>query len=130
VRCARLEKGADFLTQVLMEGGNVSVRTLVQTRGQEINTCFKSSPLARAAEIGAQLAQPGGAPLTAFERECDNVLMAYQADCRRCPFGEQVVVGYLYAKEAELTASRTVMAGRMAGLAGDVIRQRLRATYI
>ena len=130
VRCARLEKEPQFLGKVLLEGGNVPVRTLIQTHGQDIASCFKSGPLQQAAEMGAKLAQPGGAPLTAFERECDNVLQRCLAQCRRCPFGEQVVVGYLYAKEAELTAIRTVMAGRMAGLTGDVIRQRLRETYI
>jgi len=45
------------------------------------------------------------------------------------PFGEQVVIGYLYAKEAELTAVRTIFAGRAAGLDGDTIRRRLRETY-
>jgi len=130
VRCARLEKGAQFLAGVLLEGGSVPVDVLTRARGQDIAACFKSGPLQRAAEMGAKLAQPGGPPLTAFERECDNALQGYLAQCRRCPFGEQVVVGYLYAKEAELTAIRTVMAGRLAGLEGDVIRQRLRQTYI
>lgn len=130
VRCARLEKGPEFLSQVLLEGGSVPPRTLVLTRGQDLAACFRSGALARAAELGAALAHPGAGPLTAFERECDNALMAYQESCRRCPFGEQVVAGYLYAKEAELTAIRTVMAGRLAGLDGGVIRQRLRETYI
>ena len=46
------------------------------------------------------------------------------------PFGEQTVIGYLYAKEAELTAARTIMSGRMAGLDADTIRSRLRAAYV
>ena len=48
---------------------------------------------------------------------------------RRAPFGEEVVIGYLYAKEAELTAVRTMFAGRAAKLDGEIIRQRLRNTY-
>lgn len=31
------------------------------------------------------------------------------------PFGEEPVVGYLYAREAEFTAIRTILSGRMAG---------------
>ena len=54
----------------------------------------------------------------------------YFASARRIPFGEQPVIGYLYAKETELTAVRTIFAGRAAGLDGDTIRQRLRDTYI
>ena len=40
------------------------------------------------------------------------------------------MVGYLYAKELEFTAIRTIFAGRAAGLDGDTIRARLRETYV
>ena len=56
-------------------------------------------------------------------------MTAYLAAARRIPFGEQTVVGYLYAREAELTAIRTILNGRLAGLDGSVIRQRLREPY-
>ena len=128
VRCARLEKDHDFLKQVLMEGGNVSVDTLLRTR--EVGEPFRVGPLRAAAELADELTRPGSGALTAFERECDNALMAYQEKARRTPFGEEVVAGYLFAREAELTAIRTVMAGRMAGLEPDVIRQRLRTSYV
>lgn len=130
VRCARLDKGPDFLARVLIEGGSVPVSALTQERGQEVGAAFRSGPLAAAAELAAELARPGAGPLTAFERACDDALMAYQEKARRTPFGEEVVAGYLFAREAELTAIRTVMAGRRAGLDGDVIRQRLRAAYV
>lgn len=128
VRCARIEKGPEFLAQVLMEGGNVPVSAL--TQGQDVAGQFRSGLLSTAAGMAADLAQPGAGSLTAFERECDNALMAYQEKVRRTPFGEEVVAGYLFAREAELTAIRTVIGGRMAGLEGDVIRQRLRTGYV
>jgi len=128
VRCARLEKGHDFLKQVLMEGGTVSVDALLRAR--EVGEPFRVGSLSEAARLADELAKPGAGALTAFERECDNALMAYQEKARRTPFGEEVVAGYLFAREAELTAIRTVMAGRMAGLDPDVIRQRLRQSYV
>ena len=45
------------------------------------------------------------------------------------PFGEQAVIGYLYARESEFTAIRTILSGRMAGLDADTIRERLRECY-
>ena len=128
VRCGRLEKGHDFLKQVLMEGGNVSVDALLRAR--EVGEPFRVGPLSEAGRLADELAKPGAGALTDFERECDNALMAYQEKARRTPFGEEVVAGYLFAREAELTAIRTVMAGRMAGLEPDVIRRRLRAGYV
>ena len=60
----------------------------------------------------------------------DEALEKAQAAARRVPFGEETVLGYLYAKESELTAIRTIFAGRAAGLDGDTVRQRLRDTYV
>lgn len=130
VRVARMAKEGEFLRQVLLPGGNVPVQSLAAVRGEALGEAFRSGPLAQAAELGAKLAQPGAGVLTAFERECDNALTAYLSAARRVPFGEEPVVGYLYAKELELTAIRTIFAGRAAGLDGDTIRQRLRETYV
>ena len=40
------------------------------------------------------------------------------------------MAGYLFAREAEQTAIRTVISGRLAGLDADVIRMRLRDSYV
>ena len=130
VRCMRLEKTPEFVSRVLVEGGSVSVRALAQCRAQDVDGLFPVGPLAEAARLAVECAKPGAGVLTELERACDDALMAYQEKARRTPFGEEVVAGYLFARESELTAIRTVMAGRMAGLDGDVIRRRLRATYL
>ena len=130
VRVARMGKESDFLRQVLLPGGNVSEQSIASARPDALGEVFRSGPLSQAADLGAKLAQPGGASLTAFERECDNALTAYLAAARRVPFGEETVISYLYAKEQEFTAIRAIFAGRAAGLDGDTIRARLRETYV
>ena len=130
VRVARMGREGEFLRQVLLPGGNVSETAIAAARGEAMGEVFRSGPLAQAAALGAKLAQPGGGSLTAFERECDNALTAYLAAARRIPFGEETVIGYLYAKEQEFTAIRAIFAGRAAGLDGDTIRSRLRETYV
>ena len=129
VRVSRMEKEDDFLRTVLLEGGNASVSAVAAARGEGIADVFQSGPLAQAAKLGASLVKPGSGALTEFEKTCDDAVTAYLAANRRVPFGEQVVIGYLYAKEAELTAVRTIFAGRAAKLDGDTIRRRLRETY-
>ena len=54
---------------------------------------------------------------------------AAKAKARRTPFGVETALGYLIAAEAELTAVRTIMTGRRAGLSADAIRERLRDIY-
>lgn len=129
VRASRLDKGVDFLSQVLVGGGSVSVRSLSMARGEELGSLFRLGSLAEAAAEGAARSAPGSGPLTEFERLCDNALMDFLSDGRRVPFGVEPIVGYLFAREAETTAIRTIVSGRMAGLDGNTIRQRLRRTY-
>ena len=119
VRCARMGKGSDFLSQVLLPGGNVEAHVLTSGKGNDLAAVFR-----------AALTAPGSGELTAFERLCDDAVMGYLAQARRIPFGEQAVVGYLYAREAEFTAIRTILSGRMAGLDADTIRERLREAYV
>lgn len=129
VRASRLNKGMDFLQQVLVPGGNVPARTLATARGDELAGLFRTSPLSQAAATGSALSAPGSGALTDFERQCDDAVMEYLGAGRRVAFGEQPIVGYLYARQAEMTAIRTILSGRMAGLDGGTIRQRLRRTY-
>lgn len=130
VRAARLDKGPDFLGQALMEGGNIAVEKLIGARGSEIGGVFHGSVLAEAAELGASLSAPGSGPLTEFERLCDDAVMSYISQARYIPFGEQPVAAYLYARQAETTAIRIILSGRMAGVDGATIRQRLRRAYV
>ncbi|MEQ2456406.1 V-type ATPase subunit [Flavonifractor hominis] len=130
VRAARMGKGSEFLSQVLLPGGNVEVRTLTDRRGGDLATVFRGGPLSEAAAAGAALTAPGSGELTGFERMCDDAVMAYLTQARRIPFGEQAVAGYLYARETEATAIRTILSGRMAGLDADIIRERLREAYV
>ena len=130
VRVYRMGKEGEFLRQALLPGGSVSEQSILTARREALGEVFRAGPLARAAELGEKLLQPGGGSLTEFERACDNALTAYLAAARRVPFGEETVIGYLYAKEQEFTAIRSIFAGRAAGLDGDTIRARLRETYV
>ena len=130
VRVHRMERSPEFLRQVLLDGGNVSAQTIASVRREGLADVFRGGALARAAELGGALTRPGIGALTLFERECDNALTAYLSAARRVSFGEEAVIGYLYAKEQEFTAIRAVFAGRAAGLDGDTIRMRLRETYV
>ena len=129
VRARRLGRGADFLRQVVLDGGTIPAADLLASGGEELARLFRGSPLARAAELGGALSAAGSGSLTEFERMCDDGVMDYLRQARRVPFGEEPVIGYLCARQAEATAIRTVMSGRLAGLDGETIRGRLRRTY-
>ena len=130
VRASRLGRGAEFLNQVLVPGGTVSVRSLSSARGEELSNLFRVGRLSAAAVEGSAKSAPDSGPLTEFERLCDNAVMNFLSDGRRVPFGVEPILGYLYAREAEATTIRIIMSGRMAGLDTETIRERLRDSYV
>lgn len=130
VRAHRMGKGNDFLALALVPGGSVEERTILSAKGGDLTSLFRSGRLAAAADLGAALVNAGGGSFTAFERLCDNAVTEYLSQARRISFGEQPVIGYLYAREAEITAVRTILSGRMAGLNAETIRERLRESYV
>ena len=127
VRVHRMGAGASVLREVLVPGGSVSTDRLLSAGGGELSSLFLRTPLEEAAAIGASALEGGS--LTAFERACDNGVMSVVRTGRTVPFGEQALVGYLYAKEAEFTAIRVILTGKLAGLDRSILEERLRDSY-
>lgn len=128
VRTERLHTDPGFLRQVLFDGGSVSADTIVAHAGNGPAALYRTTPFRAAAEAGEEAVKGGS--LTAFERACDNAVLLAAGKARSIPFGVEVVLGYLAAKEAEWTAVRIIMSGRMAGMTADAIRERLRDQYV
>ena len=121
----RMNKGQDFLLQALIAGGNVSPEKLAQAAaGDGLASLFTATVLHNAAAAGVE-AMKGGS-MTKFELACDNAVTAYLGKAKLISFGCQPVVKYLALVEAEITAVRMLLSGKMAGIAPNVIRERLR----
>ena len=131
VRSLRMGKSSQFLAPVLVEGGEIPTEEILAVSaegGTGLAERWASTPLGQAAESGAE-ALKGGA-LTEFEKRCDDAVSAYLSDARFIPFGEEPVLAYLAAREAEFTNLRILLLGRSMGLEGSVIRSRLRESYV
>ncbi len=130
VRLRRMGKGLEVLRYALIPGGDIAVsRLLGDVTPDIIENVYHTSPLAAAAQAGAQ-ALRGEASLSAVDLACDDVLLNYLKSAKYVAFGAEPLIGYLAAVEAELTAVRTVITGRLAGLAPEMITERLRETYV
>lgn len=128
VRALRAQRGKELLEAALIPGGTVDVNTLSFAKTTELPRLFPKE-LEKAAAEGAALLEGQGS-MTAFERLCDDALVRYIQKARKVPFGVEVVVGYLFARQSELTALRIILSGRLAGLPKDTIRERLREAYV
>ena len=129
VRTLRMKKGGDFLKKVLFTGGTIPTdKILAAAVNGNLEELYRSTDLRTAAELGTEAI--AGGSLMGFEKACDDAVTATVAQAKRVPFGIEPVVGYLAAKEIEFTAVRIILTGRMAGLSGEAIRERLRETYV
>ena len=54
---------------------------------------------------------------------------AYLKGAKLISYGPEAVIAYLAAVEGEITAVRMILTGRLAGIAPQVIRERLRDLY-
>jgi len=128
VRTERMHRPGTFLQQVLFDGGSVSVNRILGEINGGVAALYRPTPLREAAVLGEEAV--AGGSLTVFEKACDNALLSKIGEARAIPFGVEVVVGYIAARENEFAAIRTILSGRAAGLDADTIRERLRDCYV
>jgi V/A-type H+-transporting ATPase subunit C len=128
VRTLRMHRVGTFLQQVLFEGGSVAVNRILADVNDGVAALYRATPLAAAAELGQEAVS--GSSLTAFEKACDNAVLAKAATSRSVPFGPEVPIGYVVARENDFTSARIILTGLMAGLDADTIRERLRDSYV
>ena len=124
-------KSTEFLKGVLFSGGEVgedAILTVSANGGSGLAELYAPTRFRAAAEAGAE-ALRGGA-LTEFEKLCDDAVGEYLSGAQFVPFGEAPLLGYLAARETEYTNLRILLLGRSTGLPADIIRSRLRKSYV
>ena len=128
VRTLRMGKNQDFLAEVLVPGGSVSVERLMGALDKEgMESLYAHTRLEKAAALGAAAVAGGG--MTAFEKACENAVTDYMRSSALISYGPEAVAAYLSAVEGEIQAVRMILTGRLAGVKPEAIRERLRDLY-
>ncbi|NMA24782.1 MAG: V-type ATPase subunit [Clostridiales bacterium] len=130
IRSQRTNRSADFLRISLLPGGNAGVTEILNTpaTGESLFGVFQAPELESAVSL-APAALAGGAQ-TQFERACDNAPMLYLIRKRYIAFGPIPVLTYLTKLEWEITTLRMILTGKLAGIAPEIIKERLRDGYV
>ena len=148
VRTIRLGKITDVLHDALIPGGKLSAEDILRTAGtflsgqstsgtaaaashanpDAITALFTSAGLENAA-ASAKAALEGGR-LTSFELDCDNIVTAYLRSAKYVSYGPEPVIAYLAGVENEITTVRMILAGRLSGTDTQLLKERLRDTYV
>lgn len=130
VRLKKMGRPYDYLKQCFLSGGSVALgRLLADMTPDHLDNVYAKTPLKEAAAAGGA-ALRGDGRLSALDMKCDNALMHYLHRAKYIGLGEQPLLGYVAAKEAEILAVHTVMACRLANLSPETITERLRDSYV
>ena len=120
--------GEAFLREALLNGGTLSDRFFTEAYAEgEARFWEALSPTAyyRLAQVEGDLR-----PLSAVEKACDDLYMSLVREGARIPFGAPVAGGYLVGCETAVKNIRILLAAKDAGLGTDVIRERMRVSYV
>ncbi len=129
IRQKLMGKDSSFFSETVLSGGKMFTplqmsglyaRTLEEFIEYLSHTPY--APIAREFDISSP--DP-----SLLEKNADLFVCRMIKQLRKTPFGPQVVVGYILAKEYEIKNIRIVMAGIISGQNSDTIKERLRLGY-
>lgn len=121
-RVRRMGKGVDFLLRALADGGKLKKTELVRDAQAKLSELLKGTPYESLAEHESDIAE--------LEKQADNFLIGYIKKAKYITFGIEPLVAYLIAKENEIKLARIVLTGKKNNLPADVIKERLRESYV
>lgn len=123
------EAGWLLLQRALLNGGSLPVDRVLsacQKGESSLWDALRTTAYARFADAVAR----AGNDLTTIEREADDFWMECIQTAKTCSFGVEIPIAYLLAYEYEIRNLRIVITGKNASLPIDVIRKRIRRSYV
>lgn len=120
--------GREFLTEALLPGGILEADRLAEAyeAGEDgLWTALKRTPYERLARVEGE-----PRPLSALERAADDLYMEQVRRDTKLPFGAPIAAGYLVGWEVAVKNIRIILAAKDAGLGPEVIRERIRLSYV
>ena len=132
IRLKKQGQGREFASRVLIEGGAISKETLISIINEtpeniisKLSTTIYSDIIKEGIE---NFKESNSASL--LEKLSDNYIMDLMKGARLVTFGPDRILSYIYAKETEIKIIRIIMVGKLNNISQEVIRERLRESYV
>lgn len=125
-RGARLQKNRDFFKRALAECKSLNVSSVADAASKGFEDLLSYLKLTEYSDCSDILAES----YTAFEKWCDDRLMAEIRKEKNNYFTIAPITAYIFAKESELKMVGLVLTAKQNKLDETVIRERLRELYV
>lgn len=132
LRVKKIHKGRDFLQRVLIKGGsldNDKLLALLSDSPENISSKLAYTRYSEILKAGIEAYVKTGS-VTLMEKLIDNYIMNLMRDAKYATSGVEPILAYIYAKETEIKLIRIIMVGKLNNIAAEVIRERLRDSYV
>lgn len=132
LRIKVLGKSSDFLQKSLLPCGKIHHEAFLRNLDNPLDSFIdeiKNQPYEPLYQEGIEGLNNTG-NLTGFEKISDNYIISLVRKALYISLGIEPLIGYLIAKEMEIKNARIVMVGKINNIPEDIIRERLRDTYV
>lgn len=131
IRLRKMKKSWDFFSKVFLEGGNISLRTFISSYDDPYDSFAEELFVYGYKDIlleGIESLNKTGM-FTKLEQLFDNKLMSHVKSAKYVAYGIEPLMSFLIAKENEIKVARIILAGKLAGISSEKIKERMRVTY-
>lgn len=132
LRLKDLDMPVEFLKKSLISGGIINNEIFIENMDstyEDFLQSMKNSPYENICRAGiGDLIDKGS--LAKFEKLADNYIIDFVKKVKYKTLGIEPLIGYLIAKENELKNVRIVMVGKINNITPDIIRERMRESYV
>jgi V/A-type H+-transporting ATPase subunit C len=132
LRVKKQNKGREFFASVIIEGGSIDKDKLLgmlNDDAQNIATKLSFSNYAEFIKNGIEYYTKTNS-VSLLEKLVDNFIMDMMKNAKIIPFGVEPLLAYIYAKETEIKIIRIIMVGKLNNISGEIVRERLRDSYV
>ena len=132
IRARSLDKTWDFIGKMLLDGGMIAREVYQQNSAKPTDSFvedIRKSRYGDSVRKGLEMVEMGRNS-SGLEKALDDLLMSYIRSARLVTIGVEPLIAWLFAKETEIRNVRMIMTGKINNLPMDMIRERLRETYV
>ncbi len=126
VRCCLMKKDLPFIKMVIAPVGTLDTERLTVAAAKDLEAifdCLKGSAYAGAAD---ELKKS----VPAFERWCDNQLIALIKPQKNNYFSLEPIAAFILGRENEIKMARLILSAKVNNLGDEALGERLRDTYV
>lgn len=132
LRVKKQNKGREFFSDVMILGGTIDkdkLFALLNDSAENISSKLSYTDYSEILKLGIESYVKDGSSAL-FEKLSEDYIMNLMKKAKYISFGMEPILAYVYAKETEIKLLRIIMVGKLNNITGEVIRERLRDSYV